>query len=66
MIDWQPIETAPKDGTEIYLPIPGRVRAFWDDKLQHWVLCRPLHMESLKDPLSWMPVQVLPPLTGKK
>ena len=36
-IDWQPIETAPKDGTEI-LGVLGATIAvtYWDDKAYEW------------------------------
>lgn len=56
MTDWQPIETAPRDGTAIILDIgPGRARAYWDEELRTWVLCHPLHMESVREPKGWRP-----------
>jgi hypothetical protein len=57
MSDWQPIVTAPKDGTEVRLRLNLQsVKAYWDDDLRTWVLSRPLHMESIRDPEKWRPV----------
>ena len=53
---WQPISTAPKDGTEVKLRLHGSLRAYWDDELNGWVLSRPFHMESFNNPRHWMPV----------
>jgi hypothetical protein len=46
---------APKDGTQIRLRLDFAhgVPAYWDDDLKTWVLSRPLHMESIKDPKGW-------------
>jgi len=57
MTDWQPMDTAPRDGTEVTLPLtfPHGVRAFWCTDLQRWVLSRPLHMESVPEPIKWRP-----------
>jgi hypothetical protein len=54
--DAQPIETAPKDGSEVYIAVGGKARAYWDDELQAWVLSRPLHVESVRSPHEWWPV----------
>lgn len=51
---WQPIETAPKDGKRVFVACPVRlafdmVAAFWDDNKQAWINtpglypCRPSH-----------------------
>lgn len=45
--EWQMIETAPKDGSTIIVPIEGTVAAFWCNDLRRWVLNNPLHMESI-------------------
>lgn len=68
---WQPIETAPKDGTEIYVPITvSPQRAFWCSDLKRWVLSRPLNME-FANPIEWRPtgtalddLQQQPPTKG--
>ena len=49
----QLIETAPKDGTEILLPLECNVRAYWCPELETWVLSRPLHVETMADPKQW-------------
>lgn len=51
-----PIETAPRDGSVVVLDL-GRVQlsAFWCKDLQRWVLCQPLHMESVYEPKGWFP-----------
>ncbi len=53
----EPIETAPKDGTEVYLELTTKwVRGYWDDELKTWVLSRPLHIETLKHTGRWCAV----------
>lgn len=39
-VDWQPMETAPKDGrtVRIRMEFPKGVRAYWDNDLERWVL----------------------------
>lgn len=51
----QPMASAPRDGSVVLLPLSGWVRAYWDNELETWVLCHPLHMESIRDPSSWRP-----------
>lgn len=48
-----PIVCAPRDGSVVLLPVNGWVRAYWDNELQTWVLCHPLHIESIRDPDRW-------------
>ena len=45
MTQLQPIETAPKNGTTIIVPLNGKVRVYWDEELKTWVLNHPLHIE---------------------
>ena len=37
MSDWQPIETAPKDGTPVWL-YPHHVCAVWDNGADNWLV----------------------------
>jgi hypothetical protein len=55
--EWQPMETAPKDGTEVRLALsyPNGVPAYWCADLKTWVLSRPLHVESIHRPERWKP-----------
>lgn len=57
IINWQDMDTAPKDGTEVTLRLvfPHGVPAYWDKELERWVLSRPLHMESVHLPRGWAP-----------
>ena len=54
-MQWKPIETAPKDGTVIVIPLQMArgVRAYWDKELETWVLCQPVNVESIREPISW-------------
>lgn len=54
--NWQDMDTAPKDGTEVRLQLvfPRGVPAYWDNELG-WVLSRPLHMERVHAPRGWVP-----------
>lgn len=64
MTDWQPISTAPRDGTEVDLWVirDGHGERFasasWDVMLGRWFngYLHPLHRDA--DPTHWMP---LPP-----
>lgn len=57
MTNWQTIETAPKDGTEVLMHIPSEaMRAFWCSDLKRWVLSHPRHREYGDDALAWMPL----------
>lgn len=41
---WQPIETAPRDGTDIWVySSDGQFQANWDEEFQYW---RPVHLPS--------------------
>lgn len=56
MIEWQPMDSAPKDGTEVRLRLlPLGVAAYWDAELECWVLSRPLHLEFVRTPEGWAP-----------
>jgi hypothetical protein len=51
---WQPIETAPKDGSLITVRMPEwQSRVYWDDDLKTWVLTSPTHLESINKPKEW-------------
>lgn len=52
---WQPIETAPKDGTSIYLPVSTAVRAYWCKDLNRWITDREWRMNHINDPKQWRP-----------
>lgn len=54
--EWLDIREAPRDGTEIYIEVGGKCRAFWDDELQTWVLSQPIHVESVRLPRRYLPV----------
>ena len=57
MSEWQPIEAAPKDGTEVFVPINiGAQLAYWCKDLQRWVLSRPLHID-FAYPTEWRPAR---------
>ena len=53
--EWRSIETAPKDGSTVCLRLSGAVAAYWDAELRTWVLCHPLHIESIRSPQEWKP-----------
>jgi hypothetical protein len=54
---WKNIANAPKDGTVVILPVAFKngVRAYWDGELKLWVLCQPIHIESIRQPRGWKP-----------
>jgi hypothetical protein len=52
----RPIDTAPKDGTVIDVPLNAVVRVYWDPEMQTWVLCHPLHIETIRRPTGWLRV----------
>ena len=52
-MDWQPIETAPKDGTEIFA-LSGRF-AFRSRYMGYWVI--PDWVEEYESPTHWMPIE---------
>jgi hypothetical protein len=54
-MEWQPIETAPKDGTEVLVgrggPYPKVTVSIWDDELCKW-----LNFLKSDQPIAWMPL----------
>lgn len=58
---WRPIESAPKDGTVVRLPLETHVDAFWCRDLKRWVLVHPLDVQSVYSANRWMP----PPPTAE-
>lgn len=72
MSEWQPIETAPKDGTHILLHVDGSVIEGWwyqpnyDGGVADWnVESVPSHgcgccSEENPDPIAWMPLPAAP------
>ena len=72
MNDWQPIETAPKDGAPIVACWPGegwRVHPLavvhWDERMGEWVIgysCGANYMATLEGavPTHWTPLPELP------
>ena len=48
MTDWQPIETnAREHGKGVWLRLDMKVRGYWDNDLERWVLSRPVNLESV-------------------
>lgn len=54
MSRWQPIDTAPKDSTEIWLGATGRVIIGWWSSKGSW------RSSWTDDPLQWQPTHWLP------
>lgn len=52
--DRRSIATAPKDGSNITVPVQWNLQAYWCKDLKRWILTRPLHVESI-DPEYWIP-----------
>jgi hypothetical protein len=50
----RPMKTAPKDGTAVVIQLTTTARAYWDEELKTWVLCRPMHIESVREPKGWL------------
>lgn len=66
MAEWQPIETAPKDGSVIYLYIPGHpelegMRGRWSLFSGEWEpypqVLRLGPAREIPDPIFWMPAR---------
>lgn len=62
MSEWQPIETAPKDGAWVSiwcraqpLSLPAGIPAFWEDGFG-WVSVRDDDQNLIDDPTHWMPL----------
>ena len=72
--DWQPIETAPKDGTEILIASDCFVEAaYWEgkDSLYPWVTLDGQHVtngrqEGIYGPTHWQPLPAPPLPEGPK
>ena len=69
MSEWQPIETAPKDGTKVLLWQAGNpsgewpFMASWETSRSHpnggiWAIY--IEGQALRDPTHWMPIQEPP------
>lgn len=65
MSEWQPIETAPKDGTDIFLwipdgreiPLPGRWEPLIRSRKVKWILDDGMFLEDRYPlPTHWMPL----------
>lgn len=59
MMDWQPISTAPKDGTPVLLFTPGKGRwiAKWKKSKSVWRVVHPGSVKKQKEgPTHWMPL----------
>jgi len=54
--EWEPGDTAPKDGSEIMIRLDWAVRAYWDKELKRFVLVTPIHHEVISKPQGWKPV----------
>lgn len=55
--NWRDMASAPLDGSQVWLRLDlDRVKAYWDPKLDRWVLSHPLHMESIFVPSRWRPI----------
>jgi hypothetical protein len=66
-MDWQPIETAPKDGTNILLGWPTMVLSgYWADwrSRKSWVTSRGEYSDKYA-PTHWMPLPD-PPVAGSR
>jgi hypothetical protein len=75
-MEWQPIETAPKDGTRVLLAAPGGVYiGWWTDDAQFgqfacgtgWQIFDSedsWYSFGIKDATHWMPVPATPHLTA--
>ena len=75
MTNWQPIETAPKNGTWIrFREKPGQRASnecYWDDYTEEWVSDEYAHFDDdllmVVDPVEWAPVdsRTQPPKEGE-
>jgi hypothetical protein len=66
-VGWQPIETAPQDGTVIWLGAPGQLRlGLWQQ--ERWAdlgkveasIVHPQRQDVLFTPTHWMPIPTAP------
>lgn len=52
---WQPIETAPKDGTTIRFRLTHEVRGYWSEEFGRWVAERTYVFDFVPRPKVWKP-----------
>jgi hypothetical protein len=70
--DWRTdIENAPKDGSEVLLPLEFKARAFWCSDLKTWVLSYPFSVESIRSPTRFQipkypRAMILPPAPNRR
>ena len=62
VLNWQPIETAPEDGTIVIIYEEGKaVSAFYDSSTKQWV--ETMDYYEVPDPTHWMPLPEPPSKT---
>lgn len=73
MLQWKPIEKAPKDGTEIlvYVPEKGIYHVKWRGALTPegnlgWIILRSHHQVLLEFPTHYLPLPAIPDSKGWK
>ena len=56
MTDWQTIDSAPRDGTTVKIPLDIEwVRAFWSEEVDAWILPQRLIINTIINPKWWKP-----------
>ncbi len=68
MSEWQPIESAPKDGTRVLLGLNYKGRSIvtddnWSDEHDQWVEWYDIAGDEI-EPSHWMPLTPVPALSG--